>query len=262
MTATDLAAHHRKRAIRFMWIWLAAFTAVSLGLNIWHAILTGSEHRDVRTALAFIAPVALLASVHAIAHLTRANASGAVYRTAVGSIATVAAFAFWISFISIRDLAIIAGYSRQEATVFPLIVDTVIGVATLALVAIGDKPPRRVRGTNRAQNPSQSAARPAPPGTEIAPAQSANTEARKPLHRVNTDVESANPPAEFAPDTEEIALRIATSRTTTQPVQTVVAVLDALAAGASVNGAATAAGVNFRTAQRIAKAADAQSIPA
>ena len=44
---------------------------------------------------------------------------------------------------------------------------------------------------------------------------------------------------------------------TTQPVETVVAVLAATRKGASINAAAKASGINYRTAQRIVEAAAA-----
>ena len=51
----------------------------------------------------------------------------------------------------------------------------------------------------------------------------------------------------------EFASRVAEDGRTTQPVETVLLVLEALASGASINGAAGAADVNYDTAQRISK---------
>ncbi|MGO9381177.1 MAG: hypothetical protein ACLP4W_03565 [Mycobacterium sp.] len=48
---------------------------------------------------------------------------------------------------------------------------------------------------------------------------------------------------------------------TTQPVEKVIAVLAATRDGASINGAAKAAGINYRTAQRIVKAATERRQP-
>jgi molybdenum-dependent DNA-binding transcriptional regulator ModE len=45
---------------------------------------------------------------------------------------------------------------------------------------------------------------------------------------------------------------------TTQPVETVIAVLAASREGASINAAAKASGINYRTAQRIVAAAAEQ----
>lgn len=52
-----------------------------------------------------------------------------------------------------------------------------------------------------------------------------------------------------------LALDLIASSATTQPVETVLAVLSARRGGASINAAAKASGINFRTAQRIVKAA-------
>jgi molybdenum-dependent DNA-binding transcriptional regulator ModE len=61
------------------------------------------------------------------------------------------------------------------------------------------------------------------------------------------DVESAQVDADLA--SELIA-----SGATTQPVGTVIAVLAASRDGASINAAAKASGINYRTAQRIVEA--------
>jgi molybdenum-dependent DNA-binding transcriptional regulator ModE len=51
------------------------------------------------------------------------------------------------------------------------------------------------------------------------------------------------------------------SGVTTQPVDTVVAVLAATREGASINAAAKASGINYRTAQRIVEAATLRRQP-
>jgi hypothetical protein len=53
----------------------------------------------------------------------------------------------------------------------------------------------------------------------------------------------------------ELAAAVIASRATTQPIETVIAVPAARRSGATVNAAAKAAGINYRTAQRIAEAA-------
>jgi hypothetical protein len=53
----------------------------------------------------------------------------------------------------------------------------------------------------------------------------------------------------------DLALDLIASGVTTQPVETVVAVLAATREGASINAAAKASGINYRTAQRIVEAA-------
>jgi hypothetical protein len=61
--------------------------------------------------------------------------------------------------------------------------------------------------------------------------------------------------AESAPVDTNLASELIASGVTTQPIETVVAVLAASRDGASINAAAKASGINYRTAQRIVEAA-------
>jgi molybdenum-dependent DNA-binding transcriptional regulator ModE len=56
----------------------------------------------------------------------------------------------------------------------------------------------------------------------------------------------------------DLASDLIASRVTTQPVETVIAVLAASRGGASINAAAKASGINYRTAQRIVEGAEHQ----
>lgn len=60
---------------------------------------------------------------------------------------------------------------------------------------------------------------------------------------------------EVAHDDADLASVLIASGVTTQSVDTVVAVLSAHRGGASINAAAKASGINYRTAQRIVEAA-------
>jgi molybdenum-dependent DNA-binding transcriptional regulator ModE len=60
----------------------------------------------------------------------------------------------------------------------------------------------------------------------------------------------------------DFAAELIASGVTTQPAATVIAVLAAIRDGASINAAATASGINYRTAQRIAQAAGQQKLEA
>jgi hypothetical protein len=86
-----------------------------------------------------------LTAVHGIAVLVKANTSGAVYRASVAATAGLAVGAFLVSFVALRDLAVMAGIAPAFAAVLPLVVDVAVAVATTALVAVGDKPARRTR---------------------------------------------------------------------------------------------------------------------
>jgi hypothetical protein len=50
-----------------------------------------------------------------------------------------------VSFLALRDLMRAIGYSWASASVFPAIIDTAVAVSTLMIVALGDKPVRRIR---------------------------------------------------------------------------------------------------------------------
>ena len=50
-----------------------------------------------------------------------------------------------MSFIALRDLMLAIGYTSATAWAFPAIIDTAVAVATVMLVALGDKPARRTR---------------------------------------------------------------------------------------------------------------------
>jgi hypothetical protein len=146
LTATEVAARHHRRAIRFFWSWLAGATVVSLTGNITHAVLTApAGSRWLAAAVAAVPPTVLLAAVHCIAILAKTNASGLMYRASVAATAALALGAFLLSFVALRDLAVLAGIAPSLALVLPLVVDTAVAVATAALVAVGDKPARRTR---------------------------------------------------------------------------------------------------------------------
>lgn len=68
----------------------------------------------------------LLAAVHGIALAVRAGASGRVYRWAVSTVALIGAGAFAVSFLALRDLMRVIGYSSATAWIFPAIIDTAV----------------------------------------------------------------------------------------------------------------------------------------
>jgi Protein of unknown function (DUF2637) len=69
-----------------------------------------------------------------------------------------------VSFLALRDLMRVIGYSSSTAWIFPAIIDTAVAVSTLMLVALGDKPARRYRTvTIQAGSHTLTAAEPPPP---------------------------------------------------------------------------------------------------
>jgi hypothetical protein len=265
-TQTEITQKNHRRAVRFFWGLLIGATTVSLIGNIAHATLSYLPRIVIQIGAAAVPPIALLAAVHGIALAVRAGASGRVYRWAVTAVATIGVGAFAVSFLALRDLMRVIGYSSTTAWMFPAIIDTTVAVSTLMLVALGDKPARRARTvtTSTSTQPHTATQLRHPPGQgaktvvkRLAP--SAQTPTAQP-DRVQTVHDAAQTNAtqvgtEIAVVDADIASELIASRATTQPVETVIAVLRASRDGASINAAAKTSGINYRTAQRIVEAA-------
>jgi hypothetical protein len=247
-TQTEITQRNHDRAVQFFWALLIGATIVSLLGNVTHALLPYLPRIFVQVGAAAVPPVVLLASVHGIALAVRAGASGSVYRWTVGAVAAIGVGAFTMSFLALRDLMQTVGYSSATAWVFPAIIDTAVAVSTMMLVALGDKPVRRSRPAST------------PTGAEILGVNIAAKSAKSQVKDVSYEKHSAQElhaaaPADQTSADADLAAGLVASRVTTQPVETVVAVLTARRAGASINAAAKVAGINYRTAQRIVQAA-------
>jgi hypothetical protein len=162
----------------------------------------------------------------------------------------------------------------------PAIIDTAVAVSTLMLVALGDKPARRARtGTTSSntqppalQRLAQTLRRRAK--DEVAPITTSARAHRVQAKRIPTSAsvqphpakvvqasarnEATHVDAENAQADANLASDLIASGVTTQPVETVIAVLSSHRGGASINAAAKASGINYRTAQRIVEAAAEQ----
>jgi Protein of unknown function (DUF2637) len=265
MTATHAEASqkHHRRAVRFFWGLLIGATLVSLIGNITHAVLPYIPHVVVQVGAATVPPIALLAAVHGIALAVRAGASGRVYCWAIGAVAAIGVGAFAVSFLALRDLMQAIGYSPTTACIFPAIIDTAVAVSTLMLVALGERPARRIRTGNA----STSTDLPTLPGLPQRRVQSAKADVRWSAPSSTSVAASASlqaSPAQVMQDSVQslatpadanLALEMIASGVTTQPVETVIAVLASHRDGASINAAAKASAINYRTAQRIVEAA-------
>jgi hypothetical protein len=277
MTAqTEVTKRNHHRAARFFWGLLIGATMISLTGNIAHAVLPLLPRVVIQIGAAAVPPIALLAAVHGIALAVRAGASGRVYCWAVSAVAGIGVGAFALSFLALRDLMVVIGYSAATAWIFPAIIDTTVAVSTLMLVALGEKPARRSRTvatsantqattTRRlAQSPTQSAKdqvrqfAPSGAGGKMVDAKQVQTFAsvqRGPARTVQDSAQTeATQDAEIAQLDADLASEMIASGVTTQPVETVIAVLAATRDGASINAAAKASGINHRTAQRIVQA--------
>ena len=266
-TQIEITQRNHHRAVRFFWCFLIGATLVSLIGNIAHAVWHLVPVVLIQIGTAAIPPLFLLAVVHGIALSVRAGASGTVYRWAVTATAGIGVGAFVMSFRALRDLVIQTGMPPVWAWLFPVIIDTAIGVSTLMVVALGDKPARRAPRVSTqtatvqraAQTPVQSAKAEATPfATTSGQAQAAHAK------RVQTSVPVQPDPAQTMQgsahandaDLASLAADLIGSGVTTQPVETVIAVLAASRDGASINSAAKASRINYRTAQRIVEAAE------
>jgi hypothetical protein len=269
-TPTEISQRNHRRAVRFFWGFLLGATAVSLVGNIAHAVLPYIPHVVVQIGAAAVPPIALLAAVHGIALAVRAGASGRVYCCAVSAVAAIGVGAFAVSFLALRDLMQAIGYSSEIACIFPAIIDTAVAVSTIMLVALGDKPARRTRTVTTSattqpppaqrlvQLPRQSAK------AQVTPVAPTSAGQRAQAKRVQTPASAQTDPTQTGQDPAQaeatrvdadLASELIASSATTQPVEIVIAVLAASRDGASINAAAKASGINYRTAQRIVQAA-------
>jgi Protein of unknown function (DUF2637) len=187
-----------------------------------------------------------------------------VYCCAVGTVAAIGVGAFAVSFLALRDLMQSIGYSSTTACVLPAIIDTAVAVSTLMLVALGAKPTRSARtrttstDTDTPTRPSLGRRRGSSTKSEFKGSAPSDTwapgSAPVRLRPGHGGGDSAQ--AEAAQADATLASELIASGTTTQPVETVIAVLQAHRDGASINAAAKASAINYRTAQRIIQAAE------
>jgi hypothetical protein len=270
-TQTDMTRRNHHRAVRFFWGLLLGATTVSLVGNITHTVLPYIPRIDIQIGAAAVPPIVLLAAVHGIALAVRAGASGRIYRWAIAAVVVIGAGAFMLSFRTLRDLLIQTGTPPAWAWVFPVIIDTTIGVSTMMLVALGDKPARRARiVTTSANTPTPTAQRLTQTPTQsakiqVTPFSPTNARAQTiQAKRVQNSLPVQPDPTQTVQDSvqtdatqvdADLASELIESGVTTQPVETVIAVLAARRDGASINAAAKASGINYRTAQRIVEGA-------
>lgn len=123
---------------RRYWRWtLAGAVAVSVAGNVGHAWLTAPATLRVPAAVAAaLPPIALLVVTEGLARAVGAGLRRAAYRVAVTGAAAIAATAFVLSFVALRDLAVALGQPAAVAAGWPLLADAVIAVSSLMLLAM------------------------------------------------------------------------------------------------------------------------------
>ena len=266
-THSEIAQRNHDKAVRFFWFLLSGATLVSLIGNIAHAVLPYLPPVAIQIGAAAVPPVVLLAAVHGVALAVQAGASGAVYRWAVTAVAAIGIGAFALSFIALRDLMLIIGYSPATAWIFPAIIDTAVAVATLMLVALGDRPTRRTRtgsgqstvhaATQNGTTPSRSSS-PAPasaPPHRTAGAPRARTAPVRRPRTAHAPALQAVPAAGTGRDASALAHALVAAGATTKSAGQVEQVLAAHAAGAAITRIAADAGIHHQTVRSILTAA-------
>lgn len=138
MTAKAFAA--QSKAIRFARLMLAAATLVSLAGNVQHAasLLTGTALIPFAFALCWAAVPALTlpAAVHLAGLVARAAGNSRARKAVVAGVVGVAILAFIVSYSALRDLTLAMGYPPAVAYLFPLLVDLLASISTVALLVL------------------------------------------------------------------------------------------------------------------------------
>lgn len=263
LTQSEAAQRNHHRAVRFFWCLLGGATLVSLIGNIAHAVLPYLPPVAIQIGAAAVPPIVLLAAVHGVALAVRAGASGAVYRWAVAAVAAIGVGAFALSFLALRDLMLVSGYSPATAWIFPAIIDTAVAVATLMLVALGDKPARRTRtglgqrtahaATPKGTTPTRAPA-PAPPRRTAGAARVRTAPAPR-AATAHAPALQAVPAVGADPDASVLARALVDAGATTKSVDQVAQVLTAHVDGAAITRIAADTGMHHKTVRTIINAA-------
>lgn len=123
---------------------LAAGTFTSVGCNVWHALITGTNGPLGATGaavIALIAPLCLLVGTHSLLmHLWARNPYATWFDHAIKAFSAliflgVSACAFAISFHGLRDIAEMSQIMPGIAALFPLMLDGLLVVSGVCLLA-------------------------------------------------------------------------------------------------------------------------------
>lgn len=114
---------------------LCVFIGITVAGNTGHVLLVGAEHPIPAAALAAVPPLALVLITHGLTGRI-GRGGGAVFWIGAAGAFAVAGGAFWISWVTLRDLtAQLLNCGPAVASVMPLIIDVTIAVASAMAVA-------------------------------------------------------------------------------------------------------------------------------
>jgi hypothetical protein len=263
-TLTEITQRNHRRAVRFFWGFLVGATLVSLIGNVVHAIWRLIPFVVIQIGTAAVPPLLLLAVVHGIALSVRAGASGTVYRWAVTATAVIGAGAFVLSFRALRDLLIQIGTPPAWAWLFPAIIDTAIGVSTMMLVALGDKPARRTRTVAAPASAQVKASADAGPAPVSAPPRPhpvradrvASSAKSAPVDPALLATSAPDQHADAGADHAALAQALVDAGATTKPAAVVASILAAHTEGTALNRIASDLGIHHKTVSKIIDAAE------
>lgn len=285
---------HHASAVTFWKGLLYAATAVSVVCNSAHAML--EKNTDVlgvvvAGVLAALPPLVFFFIVEGIARAVKSGIGGVSYVIGLLFAAALGAGAFVISFNSLymfaRDWGV---FDEHLVFIFPALVDAVMALSTYMLLAMGDKPTKRVKKPKESTSGVASVGlipwlkvqfiggaatvpalpeQPLPTPSTVQRAVPSHPEkpamvdgGRAPVQRAVSGGQSSSVSRTVSTavtwtvdDADHLAGRLRATGKTELPIETVTAILVGFAEGQSGRSLATAAGVSPTTAQTLKKAA-------
>ncbi|TVX97856.1 hypothetical protein FPV58_22035 [Mycolicibacterium porcinum] len=224
-----------RAARRFFWCWLAGSAAVSTLGTVTHAVLGAAPSPVIASAVAFSTVAIQLAATYGVHALAQAGLVGAAYRSALCIAIALAALAFVVNFVQLRDLVTTwAAIPPVIAWIVPLIVDLGMTGSIIALLALTNAQ----RGAQGATAENHSAAE-----VHVEVHNTVHTETHAAAHSVEQPAHSG---AHLA-----IAERIVAQGVVRIAPERVAQVLDAHAAGTAPSTIQRSLKVGYSTVQRI-----------
>ncbi|MFV8161370.1 hypothetical protein ACNQVK_04515 [Mycobacterium sp. 134] len=139
LTEADQAA---RRAVAFFRGMLVAATVISIVANVANAWLTAPLGLRVGAAIAaLVPPVFLFVQTHAVFLTIRARRFGPAFWLSLFVTIVIAAFAFKLSYGTIRNLVIMLGTPIEDAGLWPLVIDLSVVGSTVSLFAMSRRLP-------------------------------------------------------------------------------------------------------------------------
>jgi hypothetical protein len=228
---------------RFLWFWLSAATALSVGGNVGHAWLTvvSGVSRGMAIGWAVAPPALLMLAIHGLPTLGRMLGSDERDKLLTCVVWGVTVGAFGWSAFGIFGFTTVMGVPAQMAWVAPLVIDLSVFGATRGLVLTAPLAARMKAAmvapaavTSPTEMIAPAEILPVPRGTSTT-ATEALTSAFTDTSRSSGDAAATEPTAApsspttvpNAPGTRELAEQIVATGAVRKPVETVAAILSA-----------------------------------